>query len=58
MTWPRYLELCEYWQRVPPLAETVAGFVGALGKEEPASAPAGSDEAFDALIKDFGFATS
>lgn len=29
MTWPRYLEVCEYWHRVPPIAEVLAGFTGA-----------------------------
>lgn len=56
MTWPRYLEILEYWQRVPPLAECVAGFTGALGK--PTTPDTSADENTD-LLKDLlaaGFA--
>lgn len=56
MTWLRYLELCEYWQRVPPLAETVAGLAGVLG--ESPTRDVEPEHPFAALEKDFGFATS
>lgn len=54
MTWPRYLEICEYWQQVPPLAEVVAGFMGATRSEPTPPPPDGSDDAFAALQRDFG----
>lgn len=50
MTWPRYLELCEYWEIAPPLVESVAGLIGhksGTGETLP-------DDAFDALMHDLG----
>ena len=53
MTLPRMLALVTYWQRYPPVHESVASFLG-LGVGAPvADAGSQDDDPFDTLMQDF-----
>jgi hypothetical protein len=59
VTVPRLLEIVAYWEKVPPLHEAFAGFIGATSKGTSVTPNADTSDDGGALVQDLmslGFA--